>query len=139
MIEITHAIRIPREELDLSFARSGGPGGQNVNKVSSKVLLRWNPAASKALPVAVKARFLAQQRAKLTGEGVLLLTSQRYRDQGRNLEDCLRKLRELVLQALRPPKVRRPTKPTRASKERRHVLKRRRAQTKTGRRRPAEE
>ena len=139
MLAVTDLIRIPAEELHFQFARAGGPGGQNVNKVSSKVLLRWNPAASTALPAAVKARLLAGQRRRLTREGDLLLTSQRFRDQARNIADCLAKLRALVLQALHPPKVRRATRPTRSSREKRHALKRRRGTTKAGRRKPTEE
>jgi ribosome-associated protein len=119
MLEVTPHIRIPREELDISFARSGGPGGQNVQKVSSKVLVRWKPGDSPSLPSDVKARLLAQQRHRLTNEGELLVTSQRTRDQGRNVEDCLDKLRELIVRALRPPKPRKATRPTRGSRERR--------------------
>jgi ribosome-associated protein len=127
---IANRLHIPDEEFELSFARAGGPGGQNVNKVSSKVLLRWRPAHSASLPEEVKARFLAQQRHRLTKEGELLITSQRSRDQAKNIEDCLEKLRELVLRALHPPKPRRPTKPTKASRERRHAAKKHRAQVK---------
>src|SRR5262245_58377997 len=126
-------IDIPREELDVSFARSGGPGGQNVQKVSSKALVRWKPAISRVLPPEVKARLLGQQRHRLTNEGELLITSQRTRDQGRNLEDCFDKLREIVRQALTPPKPRRPTRPTRGSKERRLTAKKQHAQRKASR------
>ena len=134
MVEVTPHIRIPREELDISFARSGGPGGQNVQKVSSKVLVRWKPAPSPSLPADVKSRLLAQQRHRLTNEGEILVTSQRTRDQGRNLEDCLEKLRELVVRALRPPKPRKATRPTRGSKERRLRAKQARAGRKSSRR-----
>jgi len=133
MLEVTPHIRIPREELDISFARSGGPGGQNVQKVSSKVLLRWKPDASPSLPPDVKARLLAQQRHRLTNEGELLITSQLTRDQGRNVEDCLAKLRELIVRALRAPKARKATRPTRGSRERRLQAKRQRAHRKAGR------
>lgn len=139
MLTITSHIQIPDDELHLSFARSGGPGGQNVNKVSSKVLLRWQVAASTALPPEVKARFVAQQRHRLTREGDLLITSQLTRDQAKNIADAQEKLRELVLQALHPPKPRKPTKPSRGSKLRRHAAKKHRAQTKAGRRTPREE
>ncbi len=128
------SIIIPREELSFTFSRSGGPGGQNVNKVSSKVTLRWNPAGSRALPEAVKKRLLAQQRSRLTREGDLLVGSQRFRDQGRNLEDCLNKLRELVVQALHPPKARKKTRPTRGSRERRLAEKKLRSERKRQRR-----
>jgi ribosome-associated protein len=124
---------IPRHELTFTFARAGGPGGQNVNKVSSKVLLRWNPATSSSLPDAVKARLLEMVRSRLTNEGDLLITSQRYRDQPRNIEDCVEKLRQILEQAARPPKKRKKTKPTRASRERNLETKRRRAKVKAGR------
>jgi ribosome-associated protein len=124
---------IPRRELTFTFARAGGPGGQNVNKVSSKVLLRWNPSATTSLPEDVKARLLAMLRGRLTNEGDLLITSQRYRDQARNIEDCVEKLHALLQQAARPPKQRKKTKPTRASKKRNIETKRRRAKVKAGR------
>jgi ribosome-associated protein len=139
MIVITPDIRIPDDELAWTFARSGGPGGQNVNKVSSKVLLRWNPAASVALPADVKGRLLAQQRHRLTNEGDLLITSQKTRDQAKNIADCEMKLVQLVVQALRPPKVRRPTKPTRGSQRRRVADKQHRGRVKAGRKAPGRE
>jgi ribosome-associated protein len=139
MLTITDHIRIPDEEFALSFARAGGPGGQNVNKVSSKVLLRWHPAASPSLPEEVKARLLAQQRHRLTRDGELLITSQRFRDQAKNIADCREKLRELVLRAVHPPKPRKATRPSRGSHERRHAAKRHRSQVKGGRRKVSEE
>ena len=119
MIEITPRISIADDELTFTYARSGGPGGQNVNKVSSKVLLRWNPGKSTALPADVQARFLAQQRSKLTNDGDLLIVSQKTRDQTKNTEDCLEKLRALIVRALVPPKERKATKPSKGSRERR--------------------
>ena len=119
MLEINSSLSLAPEELSFTYARSGGPGGQNVNKVSSKVMLRWNPGRSTALPVDVQTRLLAQQRSKLTKEGDLLITSQKTRDQGRNTEDCLEKLRSVILRALQPPKVRKATRPSRGSRERR--------------------
>src|SRR5881296_3941110 len=104
---------IPQWELQWTFVRSGGPGGQNVNKVASKAVLRWNVANSPSLPEEVKARLRAQQNRRITNEGELILTSQRFRDQERNRQDCLEKLRELVLRAAKPTKRRKPTKPTR--------------------------
>jgi ribosome-associated protein len=136
MLEINDQLRIPETELEWSFVRSGGPGGQNVNKVASKAVLRWHLAASPSVPEAVKARLRAHHRRRVTAEGDLVLTSQRYRDQERNRQDCLDKLRELVLQAATPPRPRRPTKPSRGSREARLRAKRRRAATKAERRKP---
>lgn len=139
MLDINDRIRIPDEELSWSFVRSGGPGGQNVNKVASKAVLRWNLDASLSLPADVKARLREQQRQRITNDGDLLLTSQRYRDQERNREDCEEKLRQMVLRALTPPKPRKKTKPTRGAKERRLAAKRHRAATKAIRRHRGEE
>ncbi len=119
MLIVDERIRIPRDEFQFEFARSGGPGGQNVNKVASKATLRWRPAASPSLPEDVRARLLRRLAARLTTEGELVLTSQRTRDQARNVEDCLEKLRLLVLAAARPPRPRIPTRPTKASQRRR--------------------
>jgi ribosome-associated protein len=134
MFEVTPQVRIPEEEFRWSYVRSGGPGGQNVNKVASKAVLRWDVAGSPSLPDDVRARFRAQQRRRITTEGELVLASQRYRDQERNREDCLEKLRAMLLQAATPPKVRRKTKPTRGSQERRLQTKRHRSARKAGRR-----
>ena len=139
MLEVTEQIRIPPEEFEWSFARSGGPGGQNVNKVASKAVLRWDVRNSPSVPDDVKARFLAQQRQRITTEGVLVMSSQRSRDQERNREDCLEKLRELLARAATVEKPRKKSKPTRASKRRRVEEKRRRSATKQARRRPARE
>ena len=139
MLIVNEHIQVPDSEFEWSFVRSGGPGGQNVNKVATKAVLRWNVADSPSLPEPVKARFRAQQRRRITLAGELVLSSQRYRDQERNRDDCLEKLRGWVLQAATPPKPRRPTRPTRGSHERRLQEKRHRASTKTRRRRPAEE
>src|SRR5215472_10503959 len=113
MLDINDRIRIPEEEFSWSFVRSGGPGGQNVNKVASKAVLRWNLAASPSIPEPVKNRLRTLQRRRVTREGELVLSSQRYRDQGRNVEDCLDKLREMVLAATHVPKPRRATRPSR--------------------------
>jgi ribosome-associated protein len=139
MLEITPQIRIPDAELEWSFVRSGGPGGQNVNKVASKAVLRWDLAASPSVPEEVKARLRTQQRRRITGAGELVLNSQRYRDQGRNVEDCLEKLRALVLQATLVPKARKPSRPSRGAREARLRAKRRRSLTKSSRRQPPDE
>ncbi len=139
MLEINPTIRIPESEFTWTFIRSGGPGGQNVNKVASKAVLRWDLAGSPSLPEDVKSRLRTLQRRRITTEGELVLNSQRYRDQGRNVEDCLDKLRDLILEATRVPKVRKPSRPSRGSREARLQEKRRRSQTKARRREPAEE
>jgi len=118
-MEITPAIIVPDEELHFSFARSGGPGGQNVNKVASKAVLHWNFAGNTSLPPEVKERLRHQQANRITIEGELVIQSQRFRDQAKNVEDCLAKLREMVLHALHVPRPRKATKPSRASRERR--------------------
>jgi ribosome-associated protein len=134
MFEITPELRIPNGELQWSFVRSGGPGGQNVNKVASKAVLRWNLAASTSLPEDVKARLRKHQRNRITASGDLIVTSQRFRDQERNKGDCLEKLRDMVLQASIIAKSRKPSRPTRAARERRLQTKRRRSDIKKGRR-----
>jgi ribosome-associated protein len=139
VLEISPHIRIPETEFAWSFTRSSGPGGQNVNKVASKAELRWPVAASPSVPDDVKARLLQQQRRRITAAGELVLSSQRYRDQPRNREDCLEKLRALVLQATRVPKRRKATRPSRGAKEARLREKRHRASTKRVRRQPADE
>jgi ribosome-associated protein len=139
MLEINDRLHIPETELEWSFVRSGGPGGQNVNKVASKAVLRWHLADNLSLPDEVKARLRAHNRRRVTAEGDLLLTCQRSRDQERNRQECLDKLRELVLQAATTPKPRKATKPSRGSRERRLQTKRRRAAVKTERRRPLED
>ncbi len=139
MLEIAPRIWIPAGELQWSFVRSGGPGGQNVNKVASKAVLRWNLTASPSLPEDVKARFRAQQRNRITTDGDLIVNSQRYRDQERNKEDCLEKLRDMILQAFVRPKPRKASKPSRTSRERRLQVKRRRSETKKSRRVSPEE
>jgi ribosome-associated protein len=139
MLEVTQRIRIPFNEFQWSFVRSGGPGGQNVNKVASKAVLRWDAVNSPSLPGDVRTRLLTQQQHRLTKEGELILTSQRYRDQERNRRDCLDKLREMIVRAAFVPRPRRPSNPTRASKERRMRNKKLRGKVKVGRRRPIEE
>ena len=138
-MDIAGALTIPDDELYFTFARSGGPGGQNVNKVASKAVLHWDVAHNTTVPSEVRARLCALQRRRVTIEGVLVLTSQRFRDQDRNREDVLEKLRELLIEAAFVPKARKATKPSRGSKERRHKAKQHRAATKAGRRVPGGE
>lgn len=139
MLKINDHIAIPLEEFRWDYARSGGPGGQNVNKVNSKAMLRWNPSTSPSLPEPVRARLLASAGRRITSDGDLLISSQTSRDQSRNVELCLEKLRELVLAAASPPKPRRPTRPTKASKIRRVEAKTRRSDTKKSRQAPTDD
>jgi ribosome-associated protein len=136
VLEVNESIAIPETEFDWSYARAGGPGGQNVNKVSSKAVLRWNVRASPSLPEHVKDRLIALNRRRVTNTGDLILASQRYRDQERNRQDCLEKLAELVREAATLPKARRATRPTRGSKVRRLAAKRHRSLRKAERRNP---
>jgi ribosome-associated protein len=134
---VTPQLRIPFVEFSFSFARSGGPGGQNVNKVNSKAVLRWRVLDSPSLDERVRARFIEQNRHRITEAGDFILTSQRFRDQPRNIDDCHEKLRELLARAVAQPKRRKPTKPTAGSRRRRLSNKRLRSATKELRRRPA--
>lgn len=129
-------IAIPDDELEWAFSRSGGPGGQNVNKVASKAQLRWRAVDSHALPPEAMERLLAQQRNRLTGDGELLISSQVYRDQDRNRQECLDKLQAMIEKALHPPAKRRPTRPSRSAREGRLESKRRRSGIKSARRPP---
>lgn len=137
MIVITPRIQIPRSELRLTFARSSGPGGQNVNKVNSKVTLHWPVIASPSLPDDVRERFVRKFANRITTEGELVLSSQESRDQSANIDDCLGKLREMVLSVAVAPKKRKATKPTKGSQRRRLEAKKGRSQTKSLRRKPA--
>jgi len=123
MLSITPSLSIPLTEFVWAYSRSGGPGGQNVNKVASKVELRWNLAASTILPPIVKDRLFAQQKNRITTEGELLLTSQLTRDQEKNRQNCLDKLAEMVRRATIAPVPRVATKPSRASNRRRLTAK----------------
>jgi ribosome-associated protein len=138
-MDIADGITIPDEELEFTFARAGGPGGQNVNKVASKAVLHWDVGGNTSLPPGVKERLRAHQRGRINAEGRLVLHGQRFRDQAKNVEDCRERLREIVLQALRAPRPRRATKPTRGARERRLAAKRQQSSRKAARRRPTVE
>lgn len=125
-------IDIPLAEIDLKAIRSQGPGGQNVNKVSSAVHLRFDIVAS-SLPEDVKTRLLALNDSRVTQDGVLMIKAQSYRTQEMNRDDALQRLHELVNSVAKPPKTRRPTKPTYGSKQRRLEGKSQRSSTKAGR------
>ena len=130
MIWIAPGIEIADHEIAVSFIRSSGPGGQNVNKVATAVQLRFDAARSAALSPDVRARLIRLAGRRASREGVITITAQSHRSQHRNRLEALERLRELVVEATRAPKVRRPTKPTAASRARRVETKRRRSDTK---------
>jgi len=109
---------IPESELDFQYSRSSGPGGQNVNKTSSKATLRWN-VHSRSLPDDVRERFLRAYGSRVTRDGAVVIHSQKYRDQARNVADCVEKLAEMLRAVARPKRKRKPTRPGRGAVERR--------------------
>ncbi|HEX3344439.1 MAG TPA: alternative ribosome rescue aminoacyl-tRNA hydrolase ArfB [Polyangiaceae bacterium] len=133
-IVVRPGVVVPADALSFHAVRSGGPGGQNVNKVASKVELRVDLALVQGLDGGARARLRAACATQLDAEGRLLVTSQRTRDQRLNLEDARDKVRALVARALVRPRPRRATRPTRGSVQRRLSDKKHRSQTKSGRR-----
>ncbi|MEX0611061.1 MAG: alternative ribosome rescue aminoacyl-tRNA hydrolase ArfB [Pirellulales bacterium] len=138
-LRINAQIAIPRRELRFSFVRSSGPGGQNVNKVASKAVLRWAVASSSSLPEDVRSRLLARYSRRINDRGELVLSSQRYRDQAKNIADCLEKLQAMMLTVAKTPRPRKKTRPTKASREARLGQKRAVAAKKLRRRPPSAE
>jgi ribosome-associated protein len=132
-LRVSETVLVPAAALSFRAVRAGGPGGQNVNKVASKVELRVDLDRIQGLPDDARARLLGLAAGRLDARGRLLLTSQRTRDQGRNLEDAREKLRALVLRASRRPKARRPTRATAGSREARLAAKKRLASRKATR------
>ena len=130
MIRITDHISIDESEISESFIRASGPGGQNVNKLSSAVQLRFDVRHSPSLPDDVRARLERLAGRRLTREGVLVIIAQRHRTQERNRADALERLIELIERAAVAPVPRRPTKPTKGSRERRLESKKRRSSIK---------
>jgi len=133
MLEITPTLAIPDDELLERFVRASGPGGQNVNKVSTAVELRFDAAGSPSLDEPLRARLLARRDRRITAEGVVVISAQRFRTQERNREDARERLAALIVAAMHVPKKRIATKPSRGAKERRLGAKRERSSIKSGR------
>ncbi len=138
-MQITQTLFIDEREISESFIRASGPGGQNVNKVSTAVQIRFDVLHSASLPEDIRARLLIMVRSRLTKEGVLIITAQRYRSQDQNRQDARHRLAELIFRATIVPTKRVPTKPTRASKESRIATKIHRSRVKRGRREVGED
>ena len=130
MIRINPLIELDEREIQEDFVRASGPGGQNVNKVSTAVQLRFDVARSPSLPEPVRARLAVLAGRRLTRDGVLIIEAERYRSQRRNRDDALERLIELIREACEVDKPRRPTRPTLASKKRRLESKQRQGETK---------
>lgn len=135
-IRITPNISIDESELEERFVHASGPGGQNVNKVATAVQLRFDAARSQAFTESVRRRLMALAGRRMTQDGILMIEAKRYRTQERNRADARERLAALIRDAATPPKPRRATRPTLASKKRRLESKSQRAQVKKARRRP---
>lgn len=127
-------ISIPATELGVSYARSAGPGGQNVNKVNSKAILRWRVVDSPSLPAAIRQRFLTRYATRVTNDGEVVISADEHREQPRNLTACYERLRAMIVSVVTPPRRRVKTRPSRGSVERRIESKQRNSQKKQGRR-----
>ena len=139
MSDVPLPFGIPESELDFTFARSSGPGGQNVNKTETKATLRWAVLQSRALPADVQARFVRAYATRITTDGVLVLSSQRHRERPRNIEECRAKLAAMLRAVATPKRKRRPTRPGRGAVEARLEAKKRRGRSKRERRAPRDD
>ena len=135
-LKITPKIQIPLTEFKFSYARSPGPGGQNVNKVNTKVILKWNVENTTHLPDGVKLRLQKKFARRISKTGELIVMSHRFRDQGRNVADCLSKLREMIESVRKAPTARKKTKPSKRAKQRRLDAKKKNSTRKQNRRPP---
>ena len=131
---INDQITIPAGELQATFVRSAGPGGQNVNKVNTKAVLRWQVAGTPSLPEAVRRRLLTRYANRINGAGELVLSADEHREQSRNLSACREKLQQMILAVVTPPRRRVKTRPSRASVERRIKTKQQQSEKKQRRR-----
>lgn len=134
-IVINEYLTITPDQLEVTAVRSSGPGGQNVNKVATCIELRFNPERCPQLSAAVVNRLLALAGKRVDSENTIIITSQKYREQIRNLDDACNKLKNMIIKALTPPIPRRPTRPTKASVQRRITQKRQTGEKKSRRRR----
>ena len=131
MITLRPGIKVPAEELEIRYVRSSGPGGQNVNKTSTKAVVRWNVRSAAGVRDDVKGRFVERFASRVTAAGDVLITSDRHRDQPRNLQDCLAKLAAMLEEVATAPIKRKATRPGRAARERRIVAKKTRGSVKS--------
>jgi len=133
VLKITPSIFLPLSELKFSYSRSGGPGGQHVNKTETKVTLKWNVNRSLSIPGAIKNRFCKDFESKINKVGEVVLSSDKFRDQNRNRDDVLKKLTTMIQKVVLPPKKRKATKPSKTAKEKRLKHKRTQAEKKSRR------
>ncbi len=136
LLSVTAGWGVPQAELQITFVRSSGPGGQNVNKVNTKAVLCWSVTHNRTVPADVRKRFLAKYRNLISRDGRLVITSQQFRTARRNADHCLTKLRTMLLSVAAEPRVRVPSRPTTGSVRRRLERKQRHARKKRLRQSP---